>query len=86
MKDTTFTNVVDDVIALKMKAADEWIEAVVEPLLDSLGNPEKLIGVPWERWTDQHKQILYRIYGETLKEFIAKKAIAQMRELEAEVM
>lgn len=80
------TEAIDEVVALKMQAVDDYIKTVVEPLIDSLGNPEKLIGVTWDKWTDQHKQILFNIYGKSLEDFIAKKAIKQMREHEAEVM
>ena len=86
MRDTALNIAVDEVVALKMKAVDDYIEKNVVPILDSLGNPEKLIGKTWKEWTPQDKQILSSIYGAALEDFIAKKAIAEMREAEAEVM
>ena len=86
MKKTTLTEAVEEVVALKMEAVDDYIKTIVEPLLDSFGNPEKLIGVSWDKWTPEQKEILSRIYGSALESFIAKKAIDLMRQHEAEVM
>jgi hypothetical protein len=86
LKDTILKTAVDEVIALKMASVNDFIATSVEPIIASLGNPEKLINVPWNQWTDWHKQILFSIYGNQLQEYIAKKAIAEMRALEAEVI
>jgi len=85
MKEFDETVLVKEVIAEDMAALDEVIKEDIEQLKD-FGNPEELIGVAWDMWTDQHIAILVSIYGQKLVEnYIAKKAIAQMREHEAEV-
>ncbi len=72
---------VNEVIAEDMEALDEVIKEDIEPWTD-VGNPEKLIGIPWENvWSEQQIQILVSIYGQKfMEEYYAKKAIAQMRQ------
>ena len=85
MKDTNITEAVREVVAVRMKAVDEFIKEVVDPL-ENVGNPEKFLGKPWNTWTPQDMQILQGVYGSQLEDFIAKKAITEMREHESEVM
>lgn len=86
MAEDTLTLAINEVTDLYMQAIDDYIKTELEPMLDSLGNPEKLIGRTWDTWTDQDKQTLVQIYGQPLIEkFIAKKAIEQMYTAEAEV-
>ena len=75
------TQAVEEVIALKLKAVDEWIGSVVEPLAD-IGNPEKIIGKPYAQWTPQDLQTLYAIYGKALEKFIFNKELKYIQELE----
>ena len=70
-------------IALFMDAMNEVIEEDIEPLLD-FGNPEKVIGKPYDDWSRQELQRASQIYGHKLEDFIAKKSIALLEELEAE--
>jgi len=69
------------VVALKLKAVDEYIEKYIEPLLD-IGSPEKLIGKPYNEWTPQDFQMLSVIYGDKFEKFIFKKEYESVRELE----
>ncbi len=86
MKQTPLIDGIDEIVALKLAAADDFIKKVVEPLED-VGNPEKLIGKTYDQWTPQDKQALVGVYGEgNLSEFLAKKYIAEMRQHEAEVI
>ena len=91
MKGTPLTNAVDEVIALKMRAADEVIRTKIKTLLDSMGtNPEKWVGSPWP-WTGEVQMQIEQlaqnpILRKIIEDFIAKKAIAQMHDLETEVM
>jgi len=62
MKDTEFSKLLDEVIELKLKVADEFVESVIEPLAN-IGSPEKLINKPYETWTRQDLQMLASIYG-----------------------
>jgi hypothetical protein len=82
MKETDFTRAVDEAVETTMKAVDYYIKNEIEPILDSLGSPEKLIGKPYEQWTPQDLQVLSQIYGKTLETFIAKKEINSLIELE----
>jgi len=87
MKQTEFTKMVDDVVELKMKAVDKYIEEIIEPL-GEIGNPEKLIGKPYEQWTPLDLQMLGQIYGpepNELSKLIFKKEYAKLIELEKEV-
>jgi len=84
VKQTEFTKMVDDVVELKMKAVDKYIEEIIEPL-GEIGNPEKLIGKPYEQWTPLDLQMLGRIYGpepNELSKLIFKKEYAKLIELE----
>ena len=82
---SSLTRVVDDVIALKMKAVDDYIESVVEPI-ENVGNPEKLIGKPYETWTQLDLQLLGQIYGNSndspLAKLIFNKEYEAVRRLE----
>ena len=83
-KATSLTRATEDVIALKMRVVDEFIEAVIEPLA-SIGNPEKLIGKPYEQWTQGDMMALHNIYGEGLNKFIFNKEYKKLLKLESEV-
>ncbi|GAG79398.1 unnamed protein product [marine sediment metagenome] len=88
MKETPFTRAVDEVVELKLKAVDAYIEEVIEPLSD-VGNPEKLIGKKYEDWTPVDRQLLIRVYGTNepnpLSNLIFRKEYEKVLELEGEV-
>lgn len=86
MKETPFTTALDEVIAEDLEALDAVIEEDIEVLGD-IGNPEKLIGKPYEEWTPQDKQRLAQIYGsdETLSKFIFKREYEAVKKLEEEL-
>ena len=78
--------ITDEMVREDVAAIVQVIQEDIEPI-KNFGNPEKLIGVPWKQWTPMHQQILIGIYGQTLLEsYIAKKAIAEMRALEEQVI
>lgn len=84
MKETPYTRMVDEVVKLKIKAADEFIEEVIEPLGD-VGSPEKLLGKKYEEWTPAERQLLLRIYGagdSPLKKLVFNKQYEEVKELE----
>ena len=65
-----------EVIAVKMKAIDIYMESVINPMLDEIKNPEKVIGKKYEMWTDADKQMVGAIYQaspQILSDFIKKK-------------
>ncbi len=88
MKDTSLTQAVQEVIDLKLKAVDLFIEEFIEPLA-AVGNPEKLIDKPYEEWTPQDFQMLGMVYGTAepneLKKLIINKEYAKVKTLESEV-
>ena len=87
MKKTLLTMAVQEIIDLKLSVLDEFIEEVIEPL-GEIGNPEKLIGKPYEQWTPAEFQILGQIYGpepNALSNLIFKKAYKEVLDLEKEV-
>ena len=84
MKDTPLTEAVAEVVELKVRVVDEFIDEVVEPLGD-LGNPEKLIGKKYEQWTPADIQILGQLYGaepNALSDLIFKKSYEEVKALE----
>lgn len=87
MKKTAFTLAVDKVVALKMRAIDLFIEQYIEPLAD-VGNPEKLIGKPYEEWTPQDLTMLIQIYGQQepnpLSNLIFNREYDKVKAMEAE--
>ena len=87
MKKTPLTRAVDEVIALKLRAADEYIEEVVE-LLEEVGNPETLLGKKYEEWTRDDLVRLGQIYGKEpnpLSKLIFKKEYEKVLKAEKEV-
>lgn len=82
-----FVEIVDEAIASLLDAADEYLEEITEQFED-VGNPEKLIGKPYENWTQQDFTILSQIYGtqepNTLSNLIFRKKYEEVKTLEAE--
>lgn len=62
MKSTHLVEAVEKVVALKMKAVDEVIREMIEPLSE-VGNPEALINKPYAQWSPQDLTMLAGIYG-----------------------
>lgn len=85
MKETDFTKMVNEVIELKLKAVDAYIEEIVEPLAE-VGNPEKLMGKKYEEFTPQDLQMLAQVYGQNepnpLSDLIFKKSYEEVKKLE----
>ena len=70
-------NIVDTEIDRVLKVYDEFKKKEIDPLAD-VGNPEKIIGKPYGRWSDQDKQMLRQAYvysPQDLEEFISKKEV-----------
>uniref|UniRef100_A0A6M3IUL9 Uncharacterized protein n=1 Tax=viral metagenome TaxID=1070528 RepID=A0A6M3IUL9_9ZZZZ len=80
MKDVTI-KACKEVIELMLKAVDEYIEEVIEPI-SQIGSPEKLLGKKYEEWTPQDLQMMSQIYGEKLEDFIFKREYEKVKELE----
>ena len=87
MKDTPFTKAVDEVIELKMKAIDAYIEEIIEPI-EHVGNPEQLIRKPYGEWTPEDLQMLQFVYGSgddtPLARLIFNKSYQEVQDLEKE--
>ena len=86
MKQTPLTIAIQEVVDLKMRVVDEFLKDIIEPIGD-VGNPEKLIGKPYEQWTTADFQALGQIYGKEpnpLSELIFKKSYERVRKLEEE--
>ncbi len=87
MKDTPLTKAADEIIKLKMQAADDFIEEYIEPL-SKVGDPESLLGKKYEDWTPQDLSLLQNVYvGEDtpLTRLIFRKSYTEVQELEREV-
>ncbi len=88
MKDSILTQAIDQAIKIKLEAVDKFLTDYIEPL-GELGNPEKLIGKPYETWTPEDLQQLAQIYGDNpqslLAKFIFRKEYEKVLKMEAEV-
>ncbi len=88
MKKSYFTEMVDEIVKLKMDVADEYIGDVIDDIGD-VGSPEKLINKKYEEWTPQDFQTLAGIYGQgddtPLAKLIFNKSLEEVQKLEAEV-
>ncbi len=88
MKETVLTRITQEVIDLKLKAADEFIADVIEPL-EKIGSPEALIGKKYESWSALDLQLLSQVYGQgnetPLAKLIFNKSLAEVQRLESEV-
>lgn len=82
---TELTSALERSIGLRMKAVDRIMEKMVEPLKD-IGNPEKLIGKPYDRWTPEDLRMLVSIYGQEepnpLSDTIFKHEYDKVKDLE----
>jgi len=70
-------NIVDTEIDRVLKVYGEFKKKEIDPLAD-VGNPEKIIGKPYGRWTPMDKQMLRQAYvysPQDLEEFISKKEV-----------
>jgi hypothetical protein len=85
LKQTTLTENIDEVIKIKIEVANEYIEEIIEPLME-FGNPEKLMKKPYEQWTPQDLMVLARIYGNDpdspLSKLIFRKEYEKVKQLE----
>lgn len=87
MKPSHLPKLIDEVVDIKLKAVDAFIEEVIEPL-EQLGNPEELIGKPYEQWTPEDLQRLTFAYGtkepNPLSNLVFRRALERVQRLEAE--
>ena len=87
MKKSPLVRVMDKVVDLHMKVLDKLMEELIEPIAD-VGNPEQLIGKPYETWTPQELQQLIQIYGtrepNPLSDLVFKKTYERVKEMEEE--
>ena len=88
MRETTLTRITEEVIDLKLKAADEFIADVIEPL-EKIGSPEALIGKKYDSWSALDFQLLGQVYGGSpdspLAKLIFAKEYEKVKKLESEV-
>ena len=88
MKHLDLTEAIQRVVDIKLKALDKVIEDLVEPLAD-VGNPEKVIGKPYEQWLPEDFTLLTQIYGTgentPLTTLIFNKEYKKLKEKEREV-
>ena len=87
MKNPLLIKGIEKLVDLKMKAIDRIVDELIEPIAD-VGNPEKLIGKPYEQWTPEDLASLIKIYGQgedtPLTRMIFNKEYERVKTLEAE--
>jgi hypothetical protein len=85
MKPTVFDRNKERVTDLYQRVMKRYENEVIDQLT-KFGDPEKLLGKPYELWTPQDLVLLGQIYGtepdSILEKFLAKKAKNRMYELE----
>lgn len=85
MNKDTYDKALDRVIALKVKASDIYYDEVLKPILDTVKNPEKVIGKQYEEWTPMDKQLLTQVYQSNpkiLQDFVVGKEYNRILVLE----
>ncbi len=87
MKETPLTLAIDKALDIKIKAIERIVEEFIDPLSE-VGNPEKLIGKPYEEWTPQDLSVLSKIYGTSepnlLSNLIFRKKFEEVKRMEEE--
>jgi len=84
MKETPLIKAINKAVEVKMEAVNRLLKDLVEPLGD-VGNPEKLIGKPYEQWSQQDLMMLSKIYGQEpnpLSDLIFKKTYERVKQME----
>ena len=77
----------DEVMKQLMEIADTVVDEMLKPIVD-FDNPEKLMGKKYDEWTPQDLQraaTVYQSQPDKLNDFISKKEITKLYELEQEV-
>lgn len=75
---------IDEVIEMKLKVAEEYIEHVIGNL-GKLPKPEEITGKPYGQWSAEDMAKVEAAYGrEGLEKIIAKKEVAELEKMEAE--
>ena len=70
-------------VDIAKKRADVYIKKHIDPIA-RIDNPEKLLGKPYEQWTDEDMQKLRIVYvysPEELDKFINKKEVDKIWQL-----
>lgn len=83
-----FEELASKVLLVKVKAVEKVLADLATPL-DALKNPEKLMGKPYEEWTEEDIARLKIVYGQEpnlLTDFILKKKIEEVKKLSSEVV
>jgi len=87
MKDTELTKAIDKATEVKLQAVDKLVKELIEPL-EKIGNPEDVLGKPYEQWSPQDLNMMITLYGNSdnspLSNLIFRKTYKQVKELEAE--
>lgn len=82
-----YDKITQQVVAVKLRAVEKLMDDLAGPLKE-LANPEKLMGRPYDTWTDADKAALRIVYGEgdnPLTNLIAEKEFERVKQLESEV-
>ena len=88
MKQSQMEERIEKVGSIKMVSLNTFIKRVVEEIED-IGNPEKLLGKPYEQWTAEDMGRLFQLYGQepnALSRMIFNKEYQKLVELEKEVV
>lgn len=80
-------SLIDDVIQKEMKRVDKYIKQHIDPIAD-IGSPAKVIGKPFEEWSQQDMEKLGQTYSydrEKLERYIFDKEYRDILALEQKV-
>jgi hypothetical protein len=79
---------IEKVVDLNIRAIEIYERDFIQPIIDEIKNPEKVIGKKYETWTPQDLQLLSTVYQtmpHILNDFIAKREYDNLIALQTEV-
>ncbi len=74
IKETALTLAMQRYAEVVAKAIDRYRERYIEPLLD-VGTPERVLGKPYQEWTEQDMQLLAQVFGFDLDRYMARREV-----------
>ena len=76
MDKPVFDSALEKAIEIKLKAVEAFEKEFINPIVDELNNPEKILGKPYGEWTKDDYQLAFYIYEpmpDILDKWIAEK-------------
>lgn len=88
MIDTKFDISVERVMDTYIKAIDKYFEEEVDPMIEQISNPEKVIGKKFPLWTQNDLMMAFQIYQgmpEILNDFLFEQAYNEVETMKQDL-